>query len=155
MNIYTVLLYLHIVGATVLFGTGLCIAFFLFIAVRSRDVATIAGTLRTVVVADFVFTAPAVVVQLVTGAALAQELGLPLTTPWIAWALALYGLVGACWLPVVAIQMRLRRIADAAVAAGRPLPAVFERLYRVWFALGWPAFVGVLGILALMVLKPE
>ncbi len=154
MSPYTVLLYFHIIGAAVLFGTGLGIAFFLFVAVRSRHVPTIAGTLRTVVIADFAFTAPAVVAQLVTGFWLAQEAGIPLTTPWIVWALALYVVVGLCWLPVVAIQMRLHAIAKAAVRNGAELPAVFNRLYRVWFILGWPAFVSVLGILALMVFKP-
>jgi uncharacterized membrane protein len=151
---HTVLLYLHIVGGTVLFGTGLGIAFFLFVAVRSQDVRVIAGTLRAVVVADFLFTAPAVMIQLVTGVLLARELGMPLATPWLAESLALFGLVGLCWLPVVAMQIRMRAIVEAAVKAGGPLPAEFDNLYRTWFALGLPAFVGVLGILALMVFKP-
>lgn len=151
---YLVLKYLHIIGATVLFGTGLGIAFFLFVAVRTKSAAAIAATLRTVVIADFMFTAPAVVAQLVTGILLAANLGIPITTGWIAWSLALYVVVGACWLPVVAIQIRLRRIATAAAASGAPLPPEFARLYRVWFTLGWPAFAGVLGILALMIFKP-
>jgi uncharacterized membrane protein len=151
---YLVLKYLHIIGATLLFGTGLGIAFFLFVAIRSKDVALIAGTLRIVVIADFTFTAPAVVAQLVTGGLLAMTLGLPLTEPWIAGSLALYVVVGACWLPVVAIQIRMRRLADAAVKDGAPLPAEFQRLYRIWFTLGWPAFIGVLGIIALMIFKP-
>ena len=151
---YLVLKYLHVIGATILFGTGLGIAFFLFVAVRSRDVRLIAGTLRGVVIADFVFTAPAVVAQLVTGVLLAWTLGLPLTEPWIAWSLALYAVVGACWLPVVAIQIRMRRLAEKAVADGAPLPDAFRRLFRIWFTLGWPAFIGVLGIVALMIVKP-
>jgi uncharacterized membrane protein len=154
MSLYTVLTYVHVVGATILFGTGLGIAYFLLWAVRSKDVRVIAATLRAVVVADFIFTAPAVVSQLVTGVLLAQEIGVPLTTPWIAWSLALYGLVGLCWLPVVAMQMRMKTIAMAAVRAGSPLPVEFGNLYRTWFALGWPAFLGVLGIMALMVFKP-
>jgi uncharacterized membrane protein len=151
---YLALKYAHIVGATILFGTGLGIAFFLFAAVRSRDVALIARTLRAVVVADFVFTAPAVVTQLATGLLLVREAGYAFGETWIWGGLALYALVGACWLPVVAIQIRLGRIAEAAVRDGSGLPAEFQRLYRVWFALGWPAFVGVLAILALMVWKP-
>jgi uncharacterized membrane protein len=151
---YLVLKYAHIVGATILFGTGLGIAFFLFLAVRSRDIASIAATLRGVVLADVVFTAPAVIAQLVTGTLLALIAGIPLTTTWIVASLALYIIVGACWLPVVAIQIRMKRLAEAAAAAGGPLPLEFDRLYRVWFTLGWPAFLGVLGILALMVFKP-
>ncbi len=151
---YLVLKYLHIIGATILFGTGLGIAFFLFVAVRSKDVQLIAGTLRGVVIADFAFTAPAVLAQLVTGGWLASELGIPVTEPWLLGSLALYVLVGACWLPVVWLQIRLRRLADAAVTNGAPLPPEFHRIYRVWFALGWPAFIGVLGIVALMIFKP-
>jgi uncharacterized membrane protein len=151
---YLVLKYLHIVGATILFGTGLGIAFFLFLAVRSRDVVSIAATLRTVVLADFLFTAPAVIAQLVTGTLLAVIAGIPLTTRWIVVSLALYVLVGICWLPVVAIQIRMKRLAEAAATAGGPLPPEFDRLYRVWFTLGWPAFLGVLVILALMIFKP-
>ena len=151
---YLVLKILHIVGATVLFGTGLGIAFFLFVAVRSRNVALIAGTLRTVVIADFVFSAPAVVAQLVTGSLLAETLGFTFTEPWLIASLALYLGVGLCWLPVVAIQIRMRRLAEQAVADAAPLPEPFRRLYRVWFALGWPAFIGVIGIVALMVIKP-
>jgi uncharacterized membrane protein len=151
---YLALRYLHILGATVLFGTGLGIAFFLFIAVLSKDVRLIAGTLRAVVIADFVFTAPAVVMQLATGARLAQILGLSLMEPWIAASLVLYFLVGACWLPVVAIQIRLRRLAEDAAHDGAPLPPAFDRLFRVWFTLGWPAFIGVLAIIGLMIWKP-
>jgi uncharacterized membrane protein len=151
---YLVLKYLHIIGATLLFGTGLGIAFFLFVAIRSKDVKLIAGTLHAVVIADFTFTAPAVVAQLVTGGLLAMSLGLPMTEPWIAGSLALYVLVGACWLPVVAIQIRMRRLAETAAKDGAPLPAEFLRLYRTWFTLGWPAFVGVLAIIGLMIFKP-
>jgi uncharacterized membrane protein len=151
---YLLLEYVHVLGATILLGAGLGIAFFLYLAVRSKNPAFVAATLRTVVVADFVFTAPAVAAQIVTGALLALTLGIPLTEAWIAASLALYVLVGLCWLPVVAIQIRMRRLAEAAVRAGGPLPPEFDRLYDVWFTLGWPAFLGVLGILALMIFKP-
>jgi uncharacterized membrane protein len=151
---YEALKYLHIVGATVLFGTGLGIAFFMLMAIRSRDVRVIAGTIRIVVIADFLFTAPAVVVQLVTGLLLSLTLQMPLTTPWIAASLGLFVLVGLCWLPVVAMQVRMHALAREAAKTGGPLPAEFDRLYGAWFALGWPAFLSVLGIVALMVFKP-
>jgi uncharacterized membrane protein len=152
---YELLKYAHIVGATVLFGTGLGIAFFLFVAVRSGNVETIAGVLRAVVVGDFVFTAPSVVLQPVTGFALVWVAGYSLTDTWIWLSLVLYGLVGVCWLPVVAVQIKMKDIVNAAVEAGATvLPADFNRLYRIWFALGWPAFTGVLAIVALMIWKP-
>ena len=107
-----------------------------------------------VVIADAVFTASAVVVQPLSGAALAWTLGLSLGEPWIVLSLALYVLVGLCWLPVVWIQIQLRRLAQGAAARGVELPEIYHRLYRLWFMLGWPAFAGVIAIFALMIWKP-
>jgi uncharacterized membrane protein len=105
---YLLLKWVHILSSTVLFGTGMGIAFFQFMTWRTGDVAAIARVTRLTVIADFVFTTPAVVVQLLTGFALLHLLSLPLTTGWVLGALALYALTGACWLPVVAIQVAWR-----------------------------------------------
>jgi uncharacterized membrane protein len=138
----------------VLFGTGLGIAFFMWIAHRTGDPRAIAQTARTVVIADAVFTAAAVVVQLASGLALAAIASFSLREPWLLAAVALYLFVGACWLPVVVIQLRLRDLARAAADKGAALPLRYHRLFAVWFWLGWPAFVGVLAIFALMIWKP-
>lgn len=145
---------LHVLGAAVLFGTGAGIAFFMLMAHRTRDAATIAATARIVVIADAVFTASAVVLQPLTGMALAHLIGFSLWEPWIVLSLTLYVLVGLCWLPVVWIQIQLRDLAVAAAAQGRALPDRYMTLFRVWFWLGWPAFLGVLAIFALMLWKP-
>src|SRR5262249_32543401 len=150
-----VLKLVHVLGATVLFGTGLGIAFFMWMAVRTGDPKAIAHTAGIVAIADMVFTATAVAVQPVSGAALAVAMGFSLTEPWIVAGVVLYLLVGACWLPVVGIQLRLRDLAVEAAAADVPLPATFRRLFRIWFWLGWPAFLGVIAIFALMIAKPS
>lgn len=154
MGLYLLIKVVHIIGATVLLGTGAGIAFFMLMAHRTRQPALIAHTAGIVVLADFVFTTSAVVVQPITGATLAHLAGFPLTTGWVALSLALYVVTGLCWLPVVWIQMRLRRLAEAAARAGEPLTPAYDRLFRAWFALGFPAFAAVLGILWLMVAKP-
>ncbi len=154
MTLYVALKWLHIVSAAVLLGTGAGIAFFFVRAQRSGDVRVVAAVARDVVLADTVFTAVAVVVQPLTGVALAHAAGLPLTTPWIATSLGLYALVGACWLPVVWLQVRMRDIAAAAVREGTALPHIYCRMFRLWFALGIPAFAGVLLIVWLMAAKP-
>jgi uncharacterized membrane protein len=151
---YFALRFMHIVSSAVLFGTGLGIAFFMWMAHRSGDARAIAQTARTVVIADAVFTASAVVVQLASGFALARLAGFSLRAPWLATALALYVFVGACWLPVVWIQLRLRDLARAAADGGTALPARYHRLFGIWFWLGWPAFIAVLAIFALMIWKP-
>ena len=155
MDFYLALKFLHVIGAAVLFGTGLGIAFFQFRAGRKENPAAIAATLRTVVVADYLFTATAAVLQPVTGILLVHLRGVSLDQTWIAASLALYVLIGACWLPVVVLQIRMRDLAQRAVAAGEPeLPPRYHRLARVWFWLGWPAFLAMLAIFWLMIAKP-
>jgi uncharacterized membrane protein len=152
---YFALKFIHIVSSAVLFGTGLGIAFFMWMAHRTRDPAIIAGTARVVVIADAVFTASAVIVQPVSGAALAWAMGYSLTESWILVAIALYVLVGMCWLPVVWIQLRLRDIAAYAARHNAQLPAGYFSLFRIWFTLGWPAFLGVVAIFVVMIWKPQ
>lgn len=145
----------HIVGATVLLGTGAGIAFFMVMAHRTRDPHIIAHTASIVVLADWIFTASAVVSQPITGTLLALEIGWPLTTPWLLVSIGLYVFTGAFWLPVVWIQNQMRLIARNAADTGTPLPDRYFRLYRIWFAFGFPAFFAVLGIIWLMVSRPS
>lgn len=152
--IYEILLLLHIIGATVLFGTGAGIAFFMAISHRSGEPALIAHVAGIVVLADTVFTATAALIQPITGALLAHHVGWPLFEGWIALSLALYVFVGLFWLPVVWMQLRMRNLARAAHAEGAPLPAAYFRLFRWWFAFGIPAFTAVLAIVWLMIAKP-
>jgi uncharacterized membrane protein len=151
---YLTLQYFHVIGATVLLGTGAGIAFFMLRAHFTRDPAVIAGVARIVVTADFVFTATAVIVQPVTGTLLARFLGYPILDGWIALSLLLYGVTGAFWIPVVLMQIKMRDLAAAAVAAGHALPAEYHRLFWRWFAFGFPAFAAVLAILWLMIARP-
>jgi len=151
---YLTLKWMHILSSTVLMGTGLGIAFFMWMAHLSCDARNIAATARIVVIADAVFTAPAVVVQFVTGLWLAKLLHLPLGTFWIKTALILFFVTGACWLPVVWLQIKARDLARQAAIAGAPLSPVYRRVMRWWFWLGWPAFISVIAIFWLMVHKP-
>jgi uncharacterized membrane protein len=154
MSDYVVFKLIHIIGAAVLLGTGAGIAFFMLMAHRTGDARTVAGVARIVVIADYVFTATAVVIQPITGVLLANEAGYPLTSGWILLSVALYLWTGAWWLPVVWMQDRMRRLSAAAAAAGEPLPAAYHRLFRRWFAFGFPAFAAVLAIFWLMIARP-
>ncbi|MBO9656414.1 MAG: DUF2269 domain-containing protein [Agrobacterium tumefaciens] len=145
----------HAIGATVLFGTGAGIAFFMVMARRTESPALIAHVASTVVIADTIFTATAAIIQPVTGYFLARIIGWPLTEGWIALSLGLYVFTGIFWLPVVWIQIRLRDIARDCAAKGQDLPAQWFRLYRIWFVCGFPAFFAVLGIIWLMLNKPD
>ena len=155
MTLILALKLIHVLGAAVLFGTGAGIAFFMWMAHRTGEPAAIAATARIVVMADALFTAGAVIAQPVSGGLLAWSMGYSIFEPWIVTSLALYVMVGLCWLPVIAIQIRLRDLAQAAAQQGVALPARYHRLFRVWFTLGWPAFLGVIAIFALMIFKPR
>lgn len=146
--------WLHVIGAMVLFGTGAGIAFFMLMANRSGDARIVAHVAGTVVIADLLFTATAVIAQPVTGFLLASRTGWPLDTPWIVASLILYVVTGAFWLPVVWMQKRMRDLARAAAAEGTPLPPAYHRLYRLWFWFGFPAFAAVLAIIWLMLARP-
>lgn len=146
--------WLHVIGAMVLFGTGAGIAFFMLMAHRSGDPGIIAHVAGTVVIADLLFTATAVVAQPVTGILLAARTGWPLDTFWIVASMILYVVTGAFWLPVVWMQKRMRDLARAAAAADAPLPPAYHRLYRLWFWFGFPAFAAVLAIIWLMLARP-
>lgn len=152
---YDLLKFLHIIGATVLFGTGAGIAFFMVVSVKSRDPALVAHVASIVVLADAVFTATAALAQPITGAMLAWYAGYPLFERWLGVSLLLYIVVGAFWLPVVVIQTRMRNLARNSRDSGEPLSADFFRLYRIWFACGFPAFFSVLAIIWLMLTKPS
>jgi uncharacterized membrane protein len=155
LMLYFALKFAHVVGAAVLLGTGVGIAFFMLIAHFDGRPAVVAGVARIVVLADFVFTATAVIAQPITGMLLVESVGYSLRQGWIFWSLVLYLVTGAFWLPVVFMQMRMRDLAAAAVKEARPLPAQYHRLFWTWFAFGFPAFAAVLAIFWLMIARPD
>jgi uncharacterized membrane protein len=154
MSSYLWLKTLHIVCSTVLFGTGLGTAFFKWATDRSGNVAAIRAVSERVVWADWLFTTPAIVIQAATGLALASTMGLPLSSGWLLYAIILYLVAGACWIPVVWLQIRMAELARVAERDASPLDACYWRYARIWFWLGVPAFAAVLGVFGLMVFKP-
>lgn len=144
----------HVIGATVLLGTGAGIAFFMLMAHRTGDAKIIAHTAGVVVIADTLFTATAAILQPITGILLANAMGWPLSEGWILLSLSLYVVIGLFWLPVVWIQIQLRNMARLSAVDGTPLPERYHRLHRVWLACGFPAFAAVLIIVWLMLYRP-
>ncbi len=148
MSLYLWIKLLHILSATVLFGTGLGTAFFMLKAYLSENDAAMAVTTRTVVMADWLFTTPAIVLQLLSGLWLTQYLNISMQSAWFNIVIGLFVFVGACWIPVVWIQIRIRDL----IAAGEPRDS-YRTLMRWWLALGVPAFSSVIVIFYLMVAK--
>jgi uncharacterized membrane protein len=152
--LYFGLKFLHIIGAAVLLGTGAGIAFFMLLAHRTGNAASIAVVARIVVIADFLFTATAVIAQPVTGVALAWHTGYSLWEGWIVLSILLYIVTGLFWLPVVWMQMEMRDLAAQAATSGNSLPQRYYQLFRWWFAFGFPAFAAVVAIFWLMISRP-
>ena len=151
---YSLIKALHILSATVLFGTGLGIAFFFWSARQSDDRARLFAA-RTTVRADFLFTLPAVVLQPLTGAWLISTSGIDPRVPWMMVSIGLYILAGLCWLPVVWLQIKMKNMLESSLAGGAFDHEAYERLRKIWFLLGWPAFLGLVVVFWLMVAKPS
>lgn len=155
MNLYLAIKTLHILSSVLLVGTGFGTAFYLYFANRTSCVPAIATVSRLVVRADFWFTTPAVVFQPLSGLWLAHAAGWSWSTPWIVAAVALYLVAGACWLPVVWLQLRMAEMASTASANGASaLTPQYWRYAMQWELLGYPAFVAMLAVYWLMVFKP-
>lgn len=152
---YLWLKWAHILSATLLFGTGLGTAFYKWSVDRRHDVRAVAVVMERVVLADWLFTAPAAVAQPVTGVWMAVLAGYPLTSGWVAWSLGLYAVAAGCWLPVVVLQIRMRDLARQAVATQSDLPPLYHLYARIWFWLGVPAFSALLVVYYLMVFRPS
>jgi uncharacterized membrane protein len=151
---YLAIKWLHILSATLMFGTGFGTAFYMFFANRSGNVPAIAVVTRLVARADWWFTTPSIIVQPLSGLWMIHLAGFPLGSRWIVWSVVLYLLAGACWLPVVWLQLRMRDMAALAARNGGQLPARYWRYEKIWTALGFPAFGALLVVYWLMVHKP-
>jgi len=154
MNTYLILKALHILSSVLIVGTGFGTAYYLFFTNRLGRVSSIADVARLVVRADWWFTTPAVIFQPISGLWLAHIAGWEWTTPWIMASIVLFIITGICWLPVVWLQVRLARMAEQAAASNTALPGLYWRYARRWEWLGYPAFIAMLGVYFLMVLKP-
>ena len=145
----------HILSATLLFGAGLGTAFHLFATHIRGDVAAISIVARNTVLADWLFTATAGVLQPLTGLLMIYWAGYSFVESWLVITYVLYAIAGLCWLKVVQLQYRIRRLAAQAADSGEPLTDEYDRAMKLWFILGWPAFIGLSIVFLMMVMKPD
>jgi uncharacterized membrane protein len=155
MDLYLTIKTMHILSATILFGTGLGTAFFMAASHFSDNLQAKLYAARTTVLADYLFTTPAIIIQPMTGIWLISEGGFDPMAPWLVTSYALYSIAGLCWIPVVLIQIQFKRMLIAALTTQSPLPEKYARLFKIWFVLGWPAFIALITIFYLMVAKPS
>jgi len=154
MDLYLIVKTIHILSSTILFGTGIGIAFFMFRSWFTDNLQEKLYAARNTVLADYLFTFPAVVMQPLSGIALIHMVGYDWTDLWLMLTYGIYIIAGLCWLPVVWIQIQLKKIVAECLENGTELPARYNRLFKIWFVLGWPAFIGLVVVFYLMVAKP-
>jgi uncharacterized membrane protein len=151
---FEIIEWLHIVNSTILFGTGIGSAFFLFVANRTGNVHNIYFATKYVVIADFIFTTPAIIIQLTTGFLLMHLAGYEFDDLWLLWGFGLFLFVGICWLPVVFMQIKMRNLAKECLDQNKDLPASYWKMDKWWIILGALAFPAMLVIFYLMIVKP-
>lgn len=154
MDIYLVVKTIHIISSTILFGTGIGIAFFMFRSWFSDNLQDKIYASRNTVLADYCFTLPAVIIQPATGFWLVWQGGYDWADLWLSMTYIIYILAGLCWVPVVWIQIQLKTMVEEAHSNDTDLPERYNRLFKIWFILGWPAFIGLIAVFFLMVMKP-
>ena len=153
MNSYLILKYIHVLSGAVLLGTGAGIAYFLLTAHLSRNLEAMCVVARYVILADWIFTATAVMVQPVSGVLMMLERSGSFSSSWFMATVVLYVAVGMCWIPVVVLQYRMARMLREAESHAA-LGANYYRAFRLWAMLGIPAFAMVLALYAVMIFKP-
>jgi len=152
---FLIIKWIHIVSSTLLFGTGLGSAFYKYMADRSGNIQTMACTNKNVVLADWLFTTPTIIIQPITGILMVLMLGYSFTESWILLSIVLYFFAGACWLPVVVLQIRMRNISNEAALNNTSLPDLYWKQATIWFWLGIPAFISIVTVFFLMTNKPN
>ena len=155
MDLYLLVKTLHILSATLLFGTGIGIAFFFLKGMGSGEPAMALFAARTTAIADMIFTLTAGIVQPLSGFWLVWLVGYDPFAAWLVVTYMLYAVALSCWIPVVWLQLRIRDMLEARVKGEAFDEQLYRRYFRWWFALGWPAFIGLVAVFWLMVAKPS
>ena len=154
MDWYLTIKTIHIISSAVLFGTGAGIAFFMYRSRFTENMDKKFYAIQNTVLADYLFTLPAVIIQPLSGFWLISQGGYNWTELWLVITYVLYIIVGLCWLPVVWIQIQLKYMLADSIDRRVALPDRFQRLFKIWLNLGFPAFIGLIIVFFLMVFKP-
>lgn len=152
--LYLWLKYIHILSSTILFGTGIGTACVMLYGHYTQKISAMAVINDYVVKVDWLFTGISGFIQPLTGFWMVYLLGYPLNSLWLIGSILGYSFTALCWFVVVYLQVKIRDITIAAAQENTPLPPAYYRYFKWWFFLGWPAFISLLGVFYLMVMKP-
>ena len=150
---FLVLKWIHILSAVFLLGAGAGSAFNVWRANRVGNLGAIRFVLKNVILADWLFTVPPIVLLPITGVWMLRLKGYAFSELWIWLSLVLFGIAGLCWLPAAVLQYKMKALADHAPDKEH-LPATYWQYERLWNVLGAADFPAVLVIFTLMIFKP-
>lgn len=153
--IYQALVYAHILGVILLAGNITITAFWKVLADMSRNPVLIAYACRAVIIADWLFTLPGIVLLLTGGIGVSLMGQWPLfEASWLTWSVFWFVVSGLLWLGLlIPLQIRQHRAAKLFLETGI-IPDTYWRDARAWITIGLIATVPLLIILYLMVAKP-
>jgi uncharacterized membrane protein len=151
---YEIIKIIHIISASILFGTGFCTAWYMFQVNMTHDIAMIVLATKRVVIADWWFTGTSGVLQPLTGFLLLYMQQYSFTARWTLLVTACYAIAGICWFIVVYLQIRCRDLALFALQNKTPLTAQYRKYFIAWVLLGVPAFVALMIVFYFMANKP-
>jgi uncharacterized membrane protein len=150
---FLILKWVHILSAVFLFGAGAGSAFYLWRANRAGGLYAIRFVLRNVILADWLFTVPPIVLLPVTGVWMLRIKGYAFSELWIWLSLMLFVVAGLCWLPAAFLQYKMKALAEQS-RDKESLPTTYWQHERLWSVLGLAAFPAVIAIFTLMIFKP-
>jgi uncharacterized membrane protein len=146
---YTITKFVHVTLAII--AVGFNASYGIWIARSARDPEHIGFVMRTIKLIDDRFANPAYALLLLTGFFMVWNAGYPLTTLWIAAALALYLLVLVLAFTVISPNFRSQL---RALETTGPTSPDFQHAARRGRTFGIVVSVLVLAIVFLMVVKP-
>jgi uncharacterized membrane protein len=145
---------IHVISSTILFGTGLGTATVMLYGYYCQNISAMAVINRYVVLVDWIFTGTSGFIQPISGLLLVYIAGYPLHSLWIIGSLIAYSIAAVCWFVVVYLQIKLRDLSELACQKNSELPEIYHVYFKWWFILGWPAFISLIVVFYLMVMKP-
>jgi uncharacterized membrane protein len=155
LDVILAIKFVHMLAMAAMFGTWLTIALFMLFAYRARNTSVAAVTALFVVRAELMIMVPAVALQPLAGFPLAVAVGASLDEYWIEASVVVYAAVVVAWLASLIVEMRIRKLTQAAALAGEPLPDSYRRLFRLWSLFSVAGLAGMIAIMALMIWQPH
>ncbi|MCR2805866.1 DUF2269 domain-containing protein [Paenibacillus soyae] len=149
-------LWLHLLGVLLAVGNIVTAAFWKVQADRSGQPAVAHAAARNVMLADYAFTIPGLILIVVSGSMMAERAGMSLTgLNWLTLSLVLFAISGIIWgIFLIPLQRRMIRLSAECVAEGR-LSQAYRAASRSWAIYGTIATLLPIVILYLMVMQPH